>query len=569
MTTPRTCVECGRRPVSTPQHRHCYNCMPGGPFVPPPCRKCGSTRDYYSSGLCTRCHRFAPQVIDSCQDCLGWGVTRRSGWLCEACRGLRRRFPVPAPCESCRRVIAVNAEGLCRLCWRQVAGKRPHGGGPSALEVNRHGQQLFLVDLFRARRHPPNRPPVVVSPASRGYPVGHRQLALLDLPRDLVRGREYGFAEPPDQELAQQLDTVAVEHGRRHGWSKSRLVDARKGIRILLSLQDTPGAVITAGEVAQLGGISLALQPIREVLAAAEMLDDDREPSIIAWFTRQIQGLPESMSNELRIWFDILRLGSTASPRRHPRSETTVRLRIRYAVPAVREWAAAGHTTLREITGEHIKHVLPESGSERSLVGQSLRSLFGALKSRRMVFVDPTTHFRTGKPETRIPLPVPLTHLREALKSDSAARALIAALVGFHGLRNGQLRSLLLTDIRDGRLHLADRTIVLAPPVRERLTAWLDYRGDRWPVSVNPHLFINTKSGVRTGHVSNVWINTTLGMPCQTIREDRILHEAIATGGDVRRLCDLFGLSVKGAERYTGTLPHDDLDGEGASIANY
>jgi hypothetical protein len=37
----------------------------------------------------------------------------------------------------------------------------------------------------------------------------------------------------------------------------------------------------------------------------------------------------------------------------------------------------------------------------------------------------------------------------------------------------------------------------------------------------------------------------------QAVCEDRILHEAMATGGDIRRLCDLFGLTLGGAERYT------------------
>jgi len=48
-------------------------------------------------------------------------------------------------------------------------------------------------------------------------------------------------------------------------------------------------------------------------------------------------------------------------------------------------------------------------------------------------------------------------------------------------------------------------------------------------------------------------------MSAQAIREDRILHEAHATRGDIRRLCDLFGLSVSGAERYTATVDHIDL----------
>ncbi len=47
------------------------------------------------------------------------------------------------------------------------------------------------------------------------------------------------------------------------------------------------------------------------------------------------------------------------------------------------------------------------------------------------------------------------------------------------------------------------------------------------------------------------------GIPIHVMREDRILHEARATGGDVRRICDLFGLTVEGALRY---LPEPDLD---------
>jgi len=32
-----------------------------------------------------------------------------------------------------------------------------------------------------------------------------------------------------------------------------------------------------------------------------------------------------------------------------------------------------------------------------------------------------------------------------------------------------------------------------------------------------------------------------------------------ATGGDIRRICDLFGLSVEGATRYLRTVEHPDL----------
>lgn len=425
------------------------------------------------------------------------------------------------------------------------------------LAVDRRGQQLFMVDLFRQRNRPPRMPaPPVRLPVRREYPVAHRQLVLFEAARDLARGSR--IAEPPDPELAQLLETAAAEHARRHGWSKTRAVTARQGIRILLSLQDTPGAAIASREVAVLEQVSIAVQPVREILASAGMLADEPPPSVIAWFARRVEELPAPMRQELGVWFEILRCGSTQPPRFRPRAETTVRGRVHHAMPAVRGWAEAGHASLREITRDHVIAALPESGSPRSLVGQALRSLFRVLKARRLVFSDPTAGLRTGRPETREPMPVPVARLRAALNSEKPARAVIAGLVGFHGLRSGQLRGLQLTDIRDGRLHLPGRTIVLAAPVRERVAAWLDYRGDRWPDTINPHLLINISSGVRLGPVSHVWINTTLGMACQAVREDRILHEATATG-DVRRLCDLFGLSVKAAQRYAATLDHPGL----------
>lgn len=43
-------------------------------------------------------------------------------------------------------------------------------------------------------------------------------------------------------------------------------------------------------------------------------------------------------------------------------------------------------------------------------------------------------------------------------------------------------------------------------------------------------------------------------MAPSALRADRIIDEVIATGGDVRRLSDLFGLSVSAAIHYLGVL---------------
>jgi hypothetical protein len=59
--------------------------------------------------------------------------------------------------------------------------------------------------------------------------------------------------------------------------------------------------------------------------------------------------------------------------------------------------------------------------------------------------------------------------------------------------------------------------------------------------------------------VGGRWLAIVLGTAARVIRTDRIHDEVIATGGDQRRICDLFGMSVAGAKRYTAVLDHSNL----------
>jgi hypothetical protein len=111
-----------------------------------------------------------------------------------------------------------------------------------------------------------------------------------------------------------------------------------------------------------------------------------------------------------------------------------------------------------------------------------------------------------------------------------------------------------LTDVRDGRLYLDDRVVLLAEQVRQKLSTWLDYRARRYPRTADPHLFIHYKTAPHTGPVRKWWIGKKLGLSAKSIREDGILDEAHATDGDTRRVSDLFGLSVTQAGRYTATV---------------
>jgi hypothetical protein len=227
----------------------------------------------------------------------------------------------------------------------------------------------------------------------------------------------------------------------------------------------------------------------------------------------------------------------------------------------VQAWAEAGHQSFAEITKGDILTALaalPRGTSHRHFAENGLKSLFKILKGRRLVFADPTRGIALTPVATNIPLPLDTALIRAELNNPNPAVALAVALVAFHALTGKQVRELRLTDIVDGRLRVGSRDIPLGAPVRTRLAAWLDHRNTTWPASLNPYLLINRRTAPRLvpgGH-SFPWKNSALRP--QVLREDRILHEIHATGGDIRRLCDLFGLSVAGATRYL-TIEHPDL----------
>lgn len=108
-------------------------------------------------------------------------------------------------------------------------------------------------------------------------------------------------------------------------------------------------------------------------------------------------------------------------------------------------------------------------------------------------------------------------------------------------------------------MHLAGRTILLAEPVHVRFAAHLNYRTQHWPHTANPHVFIHHRTALGTKPVGTHWPGLVLGIAARDIRTDRILDEVRANGGDLRRICALFGMSVKGAARYTAILDHPGL----------
>ena len=307
--------------------------------------------------------------------------------------------------------------------------------------------------------------------------------------------------------------------------------------------------------------IGLGVSSVLTVLDEAGELTDDRTPALDRWALPRIATLPEPMRSEVLTWFDVMKNGTTTPPRRRPRSDITVRLHLHWSLPVLQEWAASGHTSLREITKTMVLDALPASGNPRSTTGQGLKSVFRLLKARNVIFTNPMARVKTGGHANRQPVPLDVAAIREALVSDDPARAAIVALIAFHGLRVSHLQRLQLSDLSNGTLSVDGRSIPLADPVRERLRTYLDHRARRWPNTANQHVFIHYRSAGRSESVGKRWIWLTVGsgLSVTAIREDRILNEAHATGGDMRRLTDLFGLSVNSATRYTKTVDHPDL----------
>jgi hypothetical protein len=419
--------------------------------------------------------------------------------------------------------------------------------------ANRHGQQLFFANLRFVRHRPARLKPQPRHELRRAFrPLPWRQLVLFDLQADPVVIRRR--ADAVESELLNHCEEVVDSHAAAHGWSQRQRNNVRRSIRLLQALQDTPGAKIAASDVLQLPNYGGNVESTLDVLETAGLLVDDRTSLAERYFAAKMAGLPESMTAQLEVWLDVMLNGSMKAPRRKARHPQTARLQILAIAPIVRSWVDAGHQSLAEISTDDVLAALPDRGPKRTSAEWGLRSLFSILKAKHFVFADPTRGMPRTPVNATIPLPLDTEAIRQALTSSKPAVALSVALIAFHALTPKQLALLQLTDIGDGQLTLGGRRVPLAGPVRSRLTAWLDHRGRTWPETANPHLFLTRRSAPRLVPVSRAFFLRTSPVSPQALREDRILQEIHASGGDVRRICDLFGMSVTSAQRYAATM---------------
>jgi hypothetical protein len=444
------------------------------------------------------------------------------------------------------------------------------GRGLDLAGANKHGQQLFLANMSFKRPRTPRLKPQRRDPWKRrdknSLPVrpgtgfddsAGVQLMLFEMAPDPEVVHQRVLVE--DSDLTRYCAAITGEHAQRYGWSVRQRNDVIRSLRLLQTLRPTPTAKIRASDVLQLPRYSGNIISTIDVLAAAGLLIEDRPTRLENYFATKTAELPPLMRQQLEVWLQVMTKGATTAPRQRARDPQTVRIHILGIAPIIQSWADAGHQSLAEITPEQVRQALPEKGAQRNFAEYGLRSLFKTLKGRKLIFADPTRGMKASPVAGNVPLSLDTAAIRAELNSADPVIALAVALVAFHGLTGKRVRELRLTDIVDGRMVLGDRAIPLAAPVRTRLSAWLDHRNRTWPGSVNPHLLINRRTAPRLVPVSGAfpWLRTTLRP--RALREDRILSEIHATGGDIRRICDLFGLSVDGATRYLKTVEHPDL----------
>lgn len=386
-----------------------------------------------------------------------------------------------------------------------------HRDDPAASweEVRASGQQLFITGLFRGSVFTPRRLPPRPQPIP---PPAHQQLVLFDMARSLRSRRDAEhLADRAEPHLAAWAGQFTDRRAARLGWRRNLTKQAHIGVNFLLGLLDAPGVKLSATDAALLKEVPyLPYAHVTGILEEAGLLART-EPgcAMTAWAQTRIAPLPKAMQAQVEVWLAVMRDGSTHTPRQWPRTKATIRLHLSWALPALAHWAQDGVTTLCEITPRDIKTVLPAPGPERSRIIKGLRSLFRVLTARRLLLADPTQQITTGGDGSTIPLPLEVESMRQALESADPAQALLCALTAFHGLHTHQLRHLKLTDLDDGRLTTDGRVIVLAAPVRARLTGYLQHRTDCWPTTGNPHLFIHVRAAVTATCVGPAWCGST------------------------------------------------------------
>ncbi|MFD9054828.1 hypothetical protein ACH4M8_28360 [Streptomyces albidoflavus] len=500
-----------------------------------------------------------PLTPRQCQDCHAWIPGGWRGFRCNPCKHWREKY-ARSRCLRCWREDLPSRGGHCRGCYpyRLLDEAGSHPARATQLQIDLPAGTTAGVQPLIGNQPLRGADGTAVPHAARG------QETLFNTRRDwspvLARLGRRGPGELPLSEearrLVEEFDQLILDR---------RTPDYRKNIRTLTILVHWLGAenAILERDVHDLASCSatLAAKPVCQFLRSHGLLIDDpdrRQDVNLAWIQVTISVLPDPLASEIHAWVTLLR--SQGRREGDVRDYRSIRRYLAHIEPVLTTWTAAGVTTLRKITTDHIEAVVSGlSGRERQQVAVSLRSLFKALKRERMVFRDPTRQLSVGH----------LKGLPQSVRSDllaglighakSPLSRLVIALVAVHALPGEELRTIRTADLNlargtlEVRRGLLRHTLYLEEFTHRLATEWLAYRHHRWPASTNPNLLVSQKTALDPDHpvVSRTLLRRTLpkNVTLVGLRQDRMLNEAFATG-DPLKLMRLFGITAQTAMRY-------------------
>jgi site-specific recombinase XerC len=357
-------------------------------------------------------------------------------------------------------------------------------------------------------------------------------------------------------------------YGQARGWAPATMMRARRSLTILLTRHPTLGdQTMDAAAVRAflIGRRQVALRVV-EFLTDQGLLRVADQAVLDGWLARRLQSLSDPIRTETQTWIEVLRGRGPRAGR--PRKHTTIQGYLRALHPALADWSAR-YQYLRQVTAQDITAQLAAvTGPTRLLVLAAMRSLFGTLKARRVLFANPTAGL-LGRHATSTPALGLDPAVRASLlaRLDRPDRRLVVLLAGVHALRSAQICALGLdaVDLTAGTLVVDGRPRRLDTLTLGQARAWLQLRHQRWPASANPYLLVNrsTAGGIKPVERSHVHaVFQQLGTTVHQLRVDRLLAQVDTGGGDPLTLTELFGLSAPTAIRYCAELGPPEGDHE-------
>jgi len=560
MTAPRwpviTCTACGSTGPGRRKAGLCQRCYARAWRRARPCASCGQDRPHLAAGLCARCYRLSRTRLIICPGC----GEQRPVWLGDRCERCKKRAAARAgACRDCGKQVARLWSGRCRTCdakSREVTGACRDCGDLTRLEYG----LCRVCRLFRWA-HPPGtcpwcgrQQPIGAAGACRSCQLAARAARALGKRARAPRSRVV-----LDLAARLLLDELAC-YGQARGWAPDTLRRARRAVTAVLAsgedLGQPPWDAATLGQFLNERHL-VALRAV-EFLTSQGLARGNPQTVLDQWLAARLASLPAPFPAEIRMWTEGLQGRGPRAGR--ARRTSTIQGYLRILEDPLTIWSAR-YASLREVTtGDLTAELTVLTGATRLLALSAMRSLFGTLKTRRVLFTNPAAPL-TGRQVQ----PPPVLPLDDALRAGLLGRLhdpgerLIVLLAGVHALRPSDICALTLDDADPaaGTLLVSGRARPLDRLTAENLRGWLRARRTRWPATANPHLLINRSTGGGTGPVSRGYVQATVrqvGITARSLRADRFHDEAQASGGDPLRLTHLFGVSDPTAIRYCAEL---------------